>query len=138
MMAGSGWGEKKNDSGVHAVLRDDNRGSVGDVMPMCVFVVCIAYVLISFAGCVKLINTKSAVSQIAREYILKMETDGYLAEADKNEMLEDLSRAGLGDITLGNTDLNPVGYGSRVTLEIKGNTEDGYVISEYRTSTAKY
>lgn len=130
---------KKEDSpSVLTDIKENDAGSVGDVMPMCIFVICIAYVLISFAGCVKLINTKTMVSQISRQYILKMETEGYLKEADKNEMLDDLSLAGLENINLGKTDMNPVGYGCRVTLEIKGSTEGGYEISEFRTSTAKY
>ncbi len=113
-------------------------GSVGDVLPMGMFVICIAFVFVSFANCVRLVNIKSSVSQISREYILKMETYGYLRERDKDEMCEALLQAGLENVTLGNTDLNEVGYGNTVKLEIRGMTEDGYEIREYRTSTAKY
>ncbi len=116
----------------------DDAGSVGDVMPMCIFVICIAFVLVAFADCVKIINTKSSVSQISRQYILRMETYGYLDDADKSDLLDALSLAGLKDISLGRTDVGEVGYGNKVTLEIYGRTEDGYEISERRTSTAKY
>jgi len=114
------------------------KGSIGDVMPMGIFVICIAFVMISFADCVRVINVRSSVSQISREYILKMETDGFLTDADKGELLASLTDAGISDISLGSTDMSEVGYGNEIRLEIRGKTEDGYEISEFRTSTAKY
>ncbi len=113
-------------------------GSVGDVMPMGIFVICIAIVFTAFADCVRIVNVKSGVSQISRRYILRMETVGYLDAADRDGLLEELRTTGLYDISLGQTDTSEVGYGNPVRLEIRGYTEDGYEISEYRTSTAKY
>ena len=115
-----------------------NPGSVGDVMPMCIFVICIAFVMISFADCVRAINVKSSVSQISRQYILKMETYGYLTGDDRDELTSALSGAGLENISLEGTDMAEVGYGNTISLYIKGTTEDGYEIKEFRTSTAKY
>ena len=119
------------------VIGSDN-GNIGDVMPMGIFVICIAIVFASFADCVRVVNVKSAVSQISRRYILRMETVGYLTSEDRNSLLEELSYAGLEDISLGNTDISEVGYGNTISLEISGVTEDGYEVVEYRTSTAKY
>ncbi|MBO4608387.1 MAG: hypothetical protein J5696_00800 [Lachnospiraceae bacterium] len=113
-------------------------GSVGDVMPMGLFVICIAIVFVSFAECVRTVNIKSSVSQISRRYILRMETVGYLTPDDSAMLFEELGETGLHEISLGNTDTSEVGYGNPVRLEIRGFTEDGYEISEYRTSTAKY
>ena len=113
-------------------------GSMGDVMPMGLFVICIAFVFVSFANCVRIINVKSSVSQISRKYILRMETCGYLTGPDKEDMCDELAMAGLETLSLGDTDMNRVGYGNPIKLEIRGMTEDGYEISEYRTSTAKY
>lgn len=115
-----------------------DRGNIGDVMPMGIFVICIAIVFASFADCVRVVNIKSAVSQISRRYILRMETVGYLTPEDRNGLLEELSYAGLEEISLGNTDISEVGYGNSIKLEINGVTEEGYEIAEYRTSTAKY
>jgi hypothetical protein len=115
-----------------------NCGSIGDVMPMGMFVICIAIVFVSFADCVRIVNIKSSVSQISRRYILRMETVGYLTPGDSETLMKELGDAGLGVISLGNTDTSEVGYGNPVRLEIRGFTEDGYEISEYRTSTAKY
>ena len=115
-----------------------NSGSVGDVMPMGLFVICIAVVFVSFADCVRIVNVKSSVSQISRRYILRMETVGYLDQADREGLIRELHDTGLYEISLGNTDTAEVGYGNPVKLEIRGYTEDGYEISEYRTSTAKY
>lgn len=113
-------------------------GSVGDVMPMCIFVICIAFVMISFAGCVRVINVKSSVSQISRQYILKMETYGYLTGEDRDDLVSALSGAGLENISLAGTDMSEVGYGNKISLYIHGTTEAGYEINEFRTSTAKY
>lgn len=115
-----------------------SRGSIGDVMPMGLFVICMAVVFVSFADCVRVVNVKSSVSQISRRYILRMETVGYLDQADRDTLLNELRSAGLFEISLGNTDTAEVGYGNPVKLEIMGYTEDGYEISEYRASTAKY
>jgi len=114
------------------------KGSAGDVMPMGIFVICIAVVFTAFADCVRIVNVKSGVSQISRRYILRMETVGYLDETDMDGILKELRDTGLYDISLGQTDTAEVGYGNPVRLEIRGYTEDGYEISEYRTSTAKY
>ena len=113
-------------------------GSVGDVMPMCIFVICIAFVMISFADCVRVINVKSSVSQISRQYILKMETYGYLTGEDRDDLVSALSGVGLENISLAGTDMSEVGYGNKISLYIHGTTEAGYEINEFRTSTAKY
>ncbi len=113
-------------------------GSVGDVMPMCIFVIAIAFVMICFSDCVRIIGIKTSVSQISREYILKMETYGYLTPEDAAGMRNALISAGLTDISLGRTDTSEVGYGNELILDISGHTEEGYEISEFRTSTAKY
>ena len=118
--------------------KPSSPGSVGDVMPMCIFVICIAFVMISFADCVRVINVKSSVSQISRQYILKMETYGYLTGDDKDDLVSALSDAGLDNISLAGTDMSEVGYGNKISLYIYGTTEAGYEISEFRTSTAKY
>ncbi len=115
-----------------------NDGSVGDVMPMCIFVICIAFVMISFADCVRLINVKASVSQISRQYILKMETYGYLTENDRDNLIRSLSESGLENISLAGTDTSEVGYGNEIKLYISGSAEGGYEIKEFRTSTAKY
>ncbi len=114
------------------------KGSVGDMLPMFVFVVAIAFVMISFADCVRLISVKTSVSQISREYILRMETYGYLTAEDARSVREALGNAGLKDVSLAGTNMTEVGYGNEIVLKISGHTEDGYEIREFRTSTAKY
>ena len=106
-------------------------GSVGDVMPMCVFVICIAFVMISFADCVRLINVKSSVSQISRQYILRMETYGYLTDNDRQGLMRSLSETGLTGVSLAGTDTSEVGYGNEIKLYIDGFTEDGYEIQDF-------
>ncbi len=120
------------------MIHTKNDGSVGDVMPMCIFVICIAFVMISFADCVRLINVKASVSQLSRQYILKMETYGYLTENDRDDLVRSLAESGLENISLAGTDLNEVGYGNEIKLYISGSAEGGYEIREFRTSTAKY
>lgn len=120
------------------IMRNKNDGSVGDVMPMCIFVICIAFVMISFADCVRLINVKASVSQISRQYILKMETYGYLTENDRDNLVRSLAEIGLENISLAGTDMSEVGYGNEINLYISGLAEGGYEIKEFRTSTAKY
>ena len=91
---------------------------------------------------------------IAREYILAMESKGYLTAADQALLVEDLKDLGVTNINLQGTTITPVGYGQTVVLSVTGKIksdkitgmqsdwsfmrEDDYDFKIYYKSTAKY
>ncbi len=120
------------------VAKAKASGSVGDILTMGVFVLAMAVVMVAFLNCIDLVQQKTAVRGILREYLLRMETVGYLMPADETELLQELSGAGVTQIRLGNTSRSRVGFGQEITLEISGRLEEIYEIREICHSTAKY
>lgn len=94
-------------------------------------------VMFSYLNSVSLIHQKTEVGQIARKYILRMETIGCLAGNDCNNLIAELEAMGVADISLEGTTFSPVGYGSAISLRITGKLEGEYVFEEKRVSTAK-
>lgn len=97
-------------------------------------------------------NTKE---DIAREYIFRMETNGYLTADDREALIADLERIGVRGISLQGTTIYQVGYGQFVTLSVTGEIKtsgkkgitnsfewlkgDEYeAFSIHKRSTAKY
>lgn len=94
-------------------------------------------VMLSYMDNVQLIQQKTEVSQLARKYILRMETVGYLTPGDRTVLTGELQAAGITDITYEGTTENEVGYGEPITLQIKGKLRGQYDFMEKRVSTAK-
>ena len=120
-----------------SVMRKDT-GTVADIMVTGIFMLAMTILMMAFLDDMQMIQQKMEVNQMARRYILRMETVGCLEGTDYVEMLRELSEQGVTDIDLGQTTLSPVGYGERITLEIKGKMGGQYAFEEKRTSTAKH
>ena len=88
-------------------------------------------------GKCQLIAKKAEVGQLARCYLLKMETVGYLAAQDQTQLTAELEKLGITGIDYEGSTLNPAGYGNDVVLQIHGRLGETYEIYEKRVSTAK-
>lgn len=105
-----------------------------------------ATIMMVYLGCVELIEYKLKTGQVARKYILRMESVGYLNGNDQSNLLEELDEVGLVHVDLSGSTINPVGYGEEILLSIKGQVigrlmgrwEKLFEIKEIRASTAKY
>lgn len=95
-------------------------------------------VILSYMGNVGLIRQKEQVSQIARKYILKMETQGVLTDADRTALIMELELTGVTDLRLDGSTVAPVGYGEQIVLMIRGKLGDEYEFEEKKVSTAKH
>lgn len=113
-------------------------GSVGDFMAACICMLMMSALLFSYMDSIRLIDRKTEINQIARKYILKMETVGMLTEPDRSALLEELSAAGASEVRLDGTTAHRVGYGSAIVLHISGKLGGTYEFDEERVSTAKY
>ena len=130
------------------------KGSVAHIVTTMVCILAMMITALSYCSCVALLERKAAISQVARKYILRMETIGYLTEKDCQQMTAELSALGAVELDFTGSTQNEVGYGSPITLCIRGKlegngiTDDGmlsgtflgtvlYEFSEIKMSTAK-
>lgn len=92
------------------------------VMLLELIVVCSFLVVIfgAFAG----ISDKWGMRQVAREYLLIMETEGYLSGTDQANIIAELESYGLYNISLSGTTTSEVEYGDRIYLCISGTYDD--------------
>lgn len=111
-------------------------------------------IIVMFITYLNDIDKKDSVEIVAREYILKMETVGYLNSSDEADLYKDLEKLGVKNISIEGTTRSKIGYGKKITLSIKGqmevtsynvqnmfkitNTPKLVEISEQKSSTAKY
>ena len=99
------------------------EGSALDFLSVCICILAMSIVVTAYFYCSDLLLRKGQVSQVARCYILKMETVGCLTEGDKNRMLAELQSIGLQGIDLTGSTMNPVEYGGSVMLQSRGKIQ---------------
>ena len=120
-------------------IKQKKKGSVLEnmlVMMVNLIVVCAFMVIIfgAFAG----ISDKWGMRQAAREYMLIMETEGYLTGADQASLQAELENYGLYNISFSGTTTSEVDYGNRIYLCISGTYDDNILsfagaVSQYTT-----
>jgi hypothetical protein len=115
-----------------------NKGNVGDIMTTGLCVLAVAAIAVAYFNCMELIQQKTQAGQLARKYILRMETVGCLDNEGLNGLVQELEGLGITDISLENTTTEPVGYGQGIELDIRGKLKGEYEFYEHRVSTAKY
>lgn len=135
------------------ILKKSN-GSIIDILSVGICILSMTVIMMACFNSMQLVNQKAEISQLARKYILRMETVGYLTANDKAELYQNLLDMGIRAIDFEGTTMNQVGYGNPVILCITGaivgkenNTEKGiletvfpdkeYAFRELRMSTAK-
>lgn len=113
------------------------EGSVSELLATGLCILAMTAVMMSYMGSVGLIQQKMAVSQLARKYILRMETVGYLTENDQVSLQQELIEQGVTDISLDGSTMHVTMYGEPITLHIRGRLKEHYDFEEQRVSTAK-
>ena len=114
-----------------------NPGTAGEFMITGVCILAMAAIMMLFLQCIGLVQMKIQTGQLARRYILKMETVGCLLPEDRVMLLNELQAMEITELDLSGTTLDRVGYGNLIELKIRGKLKGRYEIVEYRTSTAK-
>ncbi|MCM1191536.1 MAG: hypothetical protein NC123_09285 [Butyrivibrio sp.] len=114
------------------------KGSIGDLLAACICMVLMTLLLVSYMDSVRLVDEKTEINQIARKYILRMETVGMLTESDRRLIERELEAAGASEVSLEGTTFERVGYGEEIVLKIRGKLRGIYGFEEKRMSTAKY
>jgi len=134
-------------------MKKKTKGNILDFLTVGIAVLGIAIIVLASFESMGLMVKKLEVSQIARKYILLMETKGCLTEQDKEALTAELESVGLHHVELAGTTLKPVAYGEEILLCIRGYVWGGetadsniwsegfkakeYHVEEKRMSTAK-
>lgn len=113
-------------------------GSIGDLLAAGICVLAMCSVMLGFFDCLELLKQKNQVSQVARKYILRMETVGCLTPSDGAELVTALQSIPVTEVDLSGSTFTMVGYGNPITLHIRGKLRGEYEIEEIRVSTAKH
>lgn len=135
-------------------MKKTEKGSVLDVLSAGMCVLAMTVLMLAYSGNIGLMNQKAQINQIARKYILKMETVGCLTAQDRQALTAELSVLGVSDPDFSGSTVSKAEYGAPVYLKIKGHiyTEnvkmngdlfcagifsEQYEFEEYLVSTAK-
>ncbi len=110
--------------------RKCRKGSVADVMSVGICVIAMTVLMLAYTGSIQLLNSKSQIDQIARKYILRMETVGYLTGNDCLEMTQELTALGATELDYTGSTLNQVDYGATITLVIRGKIPGMTVVAD--------
>ena len=128
----------RRENGVMQICHLRQEGSIGDLLSALLCILTMITVMVAFLDCVALVNKKTIVGQTARNYVLKMETVGYLTESDEQALRAELAEQGITELDLDGTTRTPVTYGAEVKLRITGRIGGEYYFEEERVSTAKH
>ena len=107
-------------------------------MMMGLMVLAMAVIMMTFLDLILLVQKKTDVRQLSRQYLLEMETVGYLPADSAEELRKELESLGAKDISLEGTTLRRATFGEVITLKISGKLGGDYDFCEVRSSTAKY
>lgn len=111
---------------------------MGNILITGIFMLAMTALMVRFLGEMQLIQTKAQVNQLARRYILCMETTGGLFPRDREALEQELSKLGVTELDLSGTTFEVSGYGAKIVLQIRGKLGGTYEFEERRVSTAKY
>lgn len=107
-----------------------------NVLVMFVELVIVCAFMVIIFGAFSGISDKWGMRQAAREYLLIMETEGYLKPADEVALKAELEGYGLYNISFAGSTTSEVKYGQRIYLCIEGTYDDN--ILSFAGAVSKY
>lgn len=103
------------------VFKKEKASSVlSDMIPILLAIVLTGMLAVVYASWVSNFEEKEAVNAIVREYLMRMETVGYLNSEDAKLLKQELSAHHVENVSLAGTTLAPVENGGRVILNVTG------------------
>ncbi len=100
-----------------------DKGMLEHFLPAMVIIVLLAVLWTGTMICAANIERSSDIQLAARSCLLRMETEGYLTEENKTQLLADLQALNVTGIDLTGTTLTDVGYGNQIRLVIHGSVK---------------
>ncbi|MBR3762330.1 MAG: hypothetical protein IKK59_06265 [Lachnospiraceae bacterium] len=102
------------------MLKRKDKGILDQFLPAIVVIVLLAVLWTGSMVSASNIDRSSDIQQVARTYLLRMETDGRLTEENRNLLIAELEALDMEQIDLTGTSFTNVGYGNRIRLVIRG------------------
>lgn len=102
------------------MLKRKDKGILDQFLPAIVVIVLLAVLWTGSMVSASNIDRSSDIQQVARTYLLRMETDGCLTEENRNLLIAELEALDMEQIDLTGTSFTNVGYGNRIRLVIRG------------------
>lgn len=103
--------------------KEEGTSAISSMLSMVLTVFLVAILLIVYFGHMANIDKRDTLDVIAREFILKMETTGYLTEELEDELIKKLNAVGLKNVDLTGTTRSEAGYGQQILLCIAGELQ---------------
>lgn len=113
------------------------KGSIGDFLAVGIWMLFLSLLMIRYMDSVGVIQEKEQVNQLARQYILRMETVGCLTAQDQSSLLNSLQQMQVTEVNLEGTTFGSVGYGEMIALRVQGKLRGEYGFEVKMFSTAK-
>lgn len=98
-------------------------GSMMKMIPVLLAMAAMTAITVMYLTYMSDYDKRESADQIAREYILRMETQGYLSEEMKNNLISDLGDIGVKSINLQGTTMSKAAYGDEIVLIINADVE---------------
>lgn len=98
-------------------------GSMMKMLPVLLAMAAMTAITVMYLTYMSDYDKRESADQIAREYILRMETQGYLSEEMKNNLISDLGDIGVSGINLQGTTMAKAAYGDEIALIINASVE---------------
>ena len=93
------------------------KGSIVDILPSMIMVIAAVMLIMVFFDLYQILSLNEDVKQIARKYMLTMETMGYLDPANQTTLVQELSDLQVTDIDLTGSTMSDAEYGNAVYLQ---------------------
>lgn len=114
-------------------LNKENGSSLDSMVIPLLSLVAIAAIVLVVITSMKDSNVSFKVKEISRNYLLQIETKGYLDSESESNLVEELKKIGVENIDLTGTTITRGKYGDNVYLSIKGQ----YNIKSYKMDGLK-
>ena len=105
---------------IEVIKKKKKASMIENMLVMMINMVVMCAFLVIIFGAFSGISDKWGMRQTAREYMLIMETEGYLPAVDQIALIAELESYGLYNISLSGTTMREVNYGDRIYLKISG------------------
>lgn len=122
----------------------DEGSSFISMFSVVITIMAIALAAVIFSSYMANLDKKTQVDSIARKYLLIMETEGYLSNANKTRLTQELNDVGFvtnSDSFNGSTMGTPAGYGNDISLVITGKLKvykiqfENFMEADWNTGT---
>ncbi|MDB2104989.1 MULTISPECIES: hypothetical protein [Clostridium] len=88
------------------------------VLTICLVVIFIAIIISAYNF--SDMEKKSKIDRVGRNYIMQMESKGYLSSTDEQELIKELKKLGVTNISTAGTTKTKVDYGEDIFLKVSG------------------